>query len=261
MGGYNMQNQTGFWIICSLCIAICKSSNLANLQIGQASLPVGRLARWFADCSTQSANYPEICLFSKSCEPISWRLIMPADSNPIRSSNLRKRIVLASCHTLSQISTLNTRYFSRQSFDKNQDVRKHYTLRVCAEYWKNIINYRTDFQIGGPICKSAGQSQIGRSASQLVNQPDWTEHNIHVQVYRGSDGQCSKIDASCRVSINKAIIQIFDFFTKATIVCRNEGRQHVLCWHESWKCGMGSGKLHRPEVSASLQSRRTNRRS
>ena len=102
----------------------------------------------------------------------------------------------------------------------------------------------TDWQIGQPISKSARLD--GTYTCTSIPRFGWSMF---------------KIDASCRVSINKVTIKNFDFSTKATIVCSNEGRQHMLCWHESWKCEVGSGKLHRPEVSASLQSRRTKRRS
>ena len=38
---------------------------------------------------------------------------------------------------------------------------------------KTIHVLQKDFQIGRPICKSAGQSVIGRLVSQFANCPDW----------------------------------------------------------------------------------------
>ena len=40
-----------------------------------------------------------------------------------------------------------------------------------VDTWKTIL--QKYFQIGRPICKSAGQSVIGRLASQFANWPDW----------------------------------------------------------------------------------------
>ena len=53
------------------CICSVQSATLANWQIGQANLPIGRLASQFANCTAQSANFPGTCLICKSCQPIS----------------------------------------------------------------------------------------------------------------------------------------------------------------------------------------------
>ena len=126
-------------------------------------------------------------------------------------------------------------------------LRKYYQLQNGFSDWRSHLQIGwpiTDWQIGQRISKSARLD--GTHTCTSIRRFGWSMFNI---------------DASCRVSINKVIIKFLVFFTKATIVCSNEGRQHVLCWHESWKCGMWSGKLRRPEVSASLQSRHTKRRS
>ena len=54
---------------------ICQS---ANLQVGQATLPIVRLAEWpgqFAKCTVQPANFPETCLICNSCQPILFNVV------------------------------------------------------------------------------------------------------------------------------------------------------------------------------------------
>ena len=52
-----------------------QSANLTNLQIGRDNLPIGKLASQFTTCTEQSANYLDICLICKSCQPISFYIM------------------------------------------------------------------------------------------------------------------------------------------------------------------------------------------
>ena len=109
----------------SLCMTRCICSvQFANLQIGQANLPIGRLVSRFANCAAQSANFPGICLIFKLCQPISFHKKVSNVGRQqseiltiVMSVNIfhgrRLPVILVSCHNLCRISSFNTRYFSR----------------------------------------------------------------------------------------------------------------------------------------------------
>ena len=83
--------------------------------------PISQSGR-FANCAAQSANYPEISLVCKLCQPIWFHNMKVSNSSRQQSKILavvisvnifhgrRLPVMLVLCHKLYRISSFNTRY-------------------------------------------------------------------------------------------------------------------------------------------------------